>query len=55
MPEATSASRAVVDLVKHSFSLGWRSWREGLSVAFGVVLGADCGVIMQGAQVLPWF
>ncbi|OWK61708.1 Hydrocephalus-inducing [Lonchura striata] len=50
MPEATSASQAVVDLVKHRFSLAWRSWREGLSVAFGVVLGADCGVIVLGSE-----
>lgn len=49
MPEATSGSQAVVDLVKHSFSLAWRSWREGLSVAFGVVLGADCGMMVLGA------
>lgn len=55
MPEATSASQAVVDLVKHRFSLAWRSWREGLSVAFGVVLGADYGMIVLGSEVSPWF
>lgn len=42
------ASQAVVDLVMRSFSLAWRSWREGLSVAFEVVLGAGCGMIVLG-------
>lgn len=55
MPEATNASQAVVDLVKHIFSLAWRSWRAGLPVAFGVVLGAGRGVMVLGAQVVLRF